>query len=77
VAFVDEDEIEEFGRDLGVVGDGRRGFRLDQFGRVDFFGGFVEFLVLQQRVEALDGEMQTSAPLSTKLLFRRCTCRAR
>ena len=55
VAFVDEDEVEEFGRDFGVVGDGGRGFGLGEFGRVDFFGGFVEFLVLQQRVEALDG----------------------
>jgi len=47
MAFVDEDEVEEFGRDLGVVGYGGRGFGLGEFGRVDFFGGFVEFLVLQ------------------------------
>ena len=47
MAFVDEDEIEELGRDFGVVGDRGRGFGLDQFGRVDFFGGFVELLVLQ------------------------------
>ncbi len=55
VAFVDEDEVEEFGRDFGVVGDGGGCLGLDQFSRVDFFGGFVELLVLQQRVKALDG----------------------
>jgi hypothetical protein len=77
VAFVDEDEIEEFGRDLGVVGDGGRGFRLDQFGRVDFFGGFVEFLVLQQRVEALDGGDADVGALVDEAVLSRCTCRAR
>ena len=54
VAFVDEDEIEEFGGHLLGI-DNRQGrFGLRQLGRVDLFGGFVEFGALEDGVKALD-----------------------
>ena len=55
VAFVDDDEIEELGRNFRVVDDRHGLSGLHHFRRVDFFGGLVHVLVPQQRVHALDG----------------------
>ena len=56
VALIDDDEVEEFGRHTVAVDDGERLFRLGElFGRAALLGGLVERLVLEDRVEALDG----------------------
>ena len=55
VAFVDDDEVEELGRDPAVIHDRHRFSGLHHLGRVDLLGGFIHLLALQQRVHALDG----------------------
>src|SRR3546814_4370934 len=53
VALVDDDEVEEFRRNLRVVDDRQRLFRFrQQLGRVRLLGRLVERLVLQQRVRS-------------------------
>ena len=56
MTFIDDDDIEVFGWQLGVVDNGQGIFATeDLFGRVLFFSGFVQRLPLQRRVHALDG----------------------
>ena len=55
VTFVDDDEVEKLGWDLVVIDNRHRFFGLNHFRRVDFFDGFVQLLVLQERIHALDG----------------------
>ena len=55
VTFVDDDEVEELGRNLRVIDDRLRLSDLHHLRRVDFLGGFVHILAPQQRVHALDG----------------------
>ncbi len=55
VAFVDDDEVEEFRWNLAVIDNRHRLFRLNHFRRVDLLGGFIHLPVLQERVHALDG----------------------
>ena len=55
VAFVDDDEVEELGRNVRVVDDRHGLSGLHHLRRVALLGGLVHLLVPQQRVHALDG----------------------
>ena len=57
VAFVDDDEVEEFRWNLAVIDNRHRLSRLNhfRFRRVDLIGGFIHLPILQERVHALDG----------------------
>ena len=55
MALVDDDEVEELGRQSGTVDHRRRLSRLHQLGRVDLLGRGVHLLALEDRVHALDG----------------------
>ena len=56
VAFVDGDEVEEFGWDFGIVDDVERVFGSElALVRVLLFQAFVEGLVFKDGVHALDG----------------------
>ena len=55
MALVDDDEVEELGRQSGTVDHRRRLSRLHQLRRVDLLGRGVHLLALEDRVHALDG----------------------
>ena len=55
VAFVDDDEVEELGRNPAVIDDRHRFSGLHHLRRVGLLGGFIHLLFLQERVHALDG----------------------
>ena len=69
MAFVDDDEVEEFRWNLAVIDNRHRLFRLDQFCRVDLLGGLTHLLVFQERVHALDGADADLAILGYKGRF--------
>ena len=56
VALIDDDEVEELGRDFGGVGDGKRfAAPLGGFGGVFILGRCVEFATLEDGIHPLDG----------------------
>ena len=55
MAFVDDDEVEELGRDFLAIGDLHRILGLHDFRWINLLGSFVQLLALQDRVHPLDG----------------------
>ena len=55
MAFVDDDEVKKLKWNLAVIDDRHRLFGLHHLRRVDLLHGFIQLLVLQQRVHTLDG----------------------